>query len=232
MQSVRGRWGDIWFWENDIYVGRSLLNYGEYGPDETEMILSLAKGLCLDIGANFGVISQALETSGFTCVAFEPQPNIFEVLCKNVKGLKYNCALGATEGIGHMAIVVPDAENNYGGMAIGYRSDLGAIEVPIKTLDSFNFVDVGFMKIDVEGYEEQVLRGGIETINKYRPIMYIEDDRPENSNSLRSFITSLGYTIRIHNPALYREENFFGVRRNIWDKLYASKNLVCIPEEK
>ena len=42
MKSVNGRWGEVWFYENDTYVGQSLDKYGEYNPDETECIISLA----------------------------------------------------------------------------------------------------------------------------------------------------------------------------------------------
>lgn len=229
MRSVNGRWGEVWYIGKDEYVGRSLHNYGEYNPDETEMILSLASGLCLDIGANFGVMGQALERSGFDVISFEPQPDVFKVLCKNVAGEKYNCGLGVDSGTYQMPKVLLGSRANYGGMGIGYRSDLGTIDVTVSTLDSFEFTDVGFMKIDVEGFEESVLRGGAETIARCRPIMYIEDDRVEKSASLRAYIKSLNYTIEEHKPPLYRENNYFGLRRNIWDKNYVSHNIICRP---
>ena len=219
MKSVNGRWGEVWFYENDSYVGFSLDKYGEYNPDETECIISLAdkNKLCLDVGANFGVISQALETSGFTCVAFEPQPDIYELMCKNVKGLTYNVALGDEEGIGVMPLVPPNRSLNYGGFRVGTESKLGSINVPIRTLDSYNFKNVGLIKIDVETYEEKVLRGAEKLIEECRPILYVEDNR-DNPN-LRSYILSLGYWFEEHNPPLYRENNFFGLKENIWGKI-------------
>lgn len=229
MRSVEGRWGTVHFIGKDEYVGRSLFNYGEYNPDETEMILSLASGVCLDIGANFGVMAQALEYNGFEVVAFEPQPDVFNVMCKNVRGLRFNYGLGSEAGMARMPKILCGSRANYGGMGIGCRSELGTISVEVRTLDSFAFENVGFMKIDVEGFEERVLRGGVETIARCRPIMYIEDDRPELSRSLRAYIEELGYTIEEHKPCLYRAENFFGLQRNVWDKNYASHNLICRP---
>lgn len=76
------------------------------------------------------------------------------------------------------------------------------------------------MKIDVEGFEERVLRGGVDTIKRCRPIMYIEDDRVERRDSLRKYIVSLGYTIEEHEPPLYRENNFFGLK-----KMFGAKTL-------
>ena len=229
MRYVDGRWGRVWFYGKDTYVGRSLFHYGEYNPDETEKIISLASGLCLDIGANWGVMGQALEASGFEVVSFEPQPDVFGVLRKNVRGECHNVGLGDTPGTFKMPKILTGSKANYGGMGIGTRSDLGTIDVSVVTLDSFEFSNVGFMKIDVEGFEERVLRGAVETIARCRPIMYIEDDRVSLSKSLRSFITSLGYTIEEHKPPLYRENNFFGLRRNIWDKNYVSHNLIALP---
>jgi FkbM family methyltransferase len=229
MRYVDGRWGRTWFYGKDEYVGRSLFFYGEYNPDETEMILSLASGLCLDIGANFGCMGQALECSGFNVVSFEPQPDVYSVLVKNVRGACYNLGLSDVPASLTMPKILTGSRANYGGQSIGTRSELGTIPVSVVTLDSFNFTDVGFMKIDVEGFEERVLRGAVDTIARCRPIMYIEDDRTDRSASLRDFITSLGYSIEEHKPTLYREKNFFDHKRNVWDRNYASHNIICRP---
>lgn len=228
MRYVDGRWGRTWFIGKDEYVGRSLFNYGEYNPDETEKILSLANGLCLDIGANFGVMGQALESAGFEVVSFEPQPDVFNILKKNVVGPCHNVGLGDIAGTFSMPKILYGAKANYGGQSIGFRSDLGSIPVSVVTLDSLG-LDVGFMKIDVEGFEERVLRGGVDTIKRCRPIMYIEDDRVERRDSLRKYIVSLGYTIEEHEPPLYRENNFFGLKKNVWGKNFVSENLICRP---
>lgn len=229
IRSVEGRWGKIYYEGKDEYVGKSLHNYGEYNPDETEMIISLAKGLCLDIGANFGVMTQALEANGFKCIAFEPQPYVYKILEKNVSKC-YNIALGDTVGIAKMPKIFDGDRANYGGNGILDHNILQpTIDINVDTLDNFYFQDVGFMKIDVEGFEEKVLRGGVETIKRCKPTMYIEDDRREKSASLREFITSLGYSIKEHYPPLYRENNFFGLKKNVWDKNYASHNIICEP---
>jgi len=226
---VNGRWGTTFYIGKDEYVGRSLHYYGEYNPDETEMILSLASGHCLDIGANFGVMAQALEYNGFKVSSFEPQPDVFNILRQNVRGECFNMGLGSTPGTFKMPKIFLGSKANYGGSAIGTRSDMGTIDVSVGVLDSFEFDDIGFMKIDVEGFEEKVLRGGTKTIERCRPIMYIEDDRMELSDSLRRYIRGLGYTIEEHQPPLYRENNFFGYKKNVWDRNYASHNLICRP---
>lgn len=229
-KEVNGRWGLCKFFGKDEYVGRSMYYYGEYGPEETEMILSLAKGTCLDIGANIGVISQALLANGFNVHAFEPQPEVFKLLSENTIGVtSYNVAVGSEAGVARMPKVYYSAKGNFGGLSLNTESMYGSYEVPIVTIDSYGFEDVGFIKIDVEGYEHEVLIGATETINRCRPILYIEDDRTAKSAKLREYVRSLGYTIEEHQPALYREDNFFGLKRNIWDRNYASHNLICRP---
>ena len=229
-REVNGRWGPCRFFGKDEYVGRSMFSYGEYNPDETEMILSLAKGRCLDIGANIGCITQALLSAGFTVDAFEPQPEIFELLEFNAVGATlHNTAVGNEAGMATMPKVQYAAKGNFGGLGLFESSIYGTIKVPVTTIDSFGYDDVGFIKIDVEGYEYEAITGARETINRCRPILYVEDDRTEKSRALRQLISSMDYTIEEHKPTLYREKNFFGLKKNIWDKNYASHNLIARP---
>jgi FkbM family methyltransferase len=232
-KSVDGRWGKSTFFAKDEYVGKSLYHYGEYNPDETEMIISLAykNRLCLDVGANIGVISQALETSGYKVIAFEPQPEVYKVLQMNFGGEAHNVAVGSAEGTAEMPKLHYSEKGNFGGISLNTKSPYGSYKVVVVTLDDMiaSSEDVGFIKIDVEGYELEVLKGAVDTIRRCRPVLYIEDDRVSKSVSLRKYITELGYTIEEHKPTLYREENFFDKKTNVWDKLYASHNLICRP---
>ena len=239
-KQVSGRYGECVFLGSDEYVGRSMFYYGEYNPAETAKILSLASGLCLDVGANIGVISQALLAHGHNVIAFEPQPELHTLLQQNCLAAKsisggvpyfntHNVAVGSEAGTAKMPKVHYSAKGNFGGLGIGSKSLYGYYDVPVVTIDSFGFEDVGFIKIDVEGYEYEVLCGASETIARCRPIMYIEDDRDEKSRALRAKIESLGYSIEEHYPALYDENNYFGLKRNVWDRNYASHNLVCMP---
>lgn len=247
-----GRWGPVKYLLKDEYVGRSIHAYGEYNPDETEMILTLASegdGMCLDIGANIGCISQALISAGYDVAAFEPQPKIFEICAYNIAsafkarhgddyGLAtqqyevFNCALGNTQEWLPMPRVHYSEKGNFGGLGIGSKSTLGTIDVQCFRLDDYYHTDrkIGFIKIDVEGFELETLRGAYRTIMRERPILYIEDDRIEKSIALRSFIREeLKYSIQDHQPTLFREDNFFKNKKNIWNKLYASHNIICRP---
>ena len=230
LQTIEGRYGPCTFIKGDEYLGRSVFSYGEYNKEECEFIVGLAKErageLVLDIGANIGNVSQALIASSIEVRAFEPQPEIFLCLVKNVPhAWCYNVGLGHRNDSMYMPAVDFSKKGNFGGIGIGGNS--GRI-VQVHTLDSYNFDNVGVMKIDVEGFEENVLRGAVETIARCKPIIYLEADRPEKLLSLRGFLKSIGYSnIEPHNPPLFSKDNFFKNPKNIWGKNYISKNWLC-----
>ena len=75
------------------------------------------------------------------------------------------------------------------------------IECEVRTLDSFQFENVDFLKIDVEGAELDVLRGGMNTIETHRPIITTEHSQqtPEgirNSYEVLTLMDSLNYEYR------------------------------------
>lgn len=229
LKTIKGRWGDVTFFAKDLYVGRSLWYYGEYGPDETEKILELANGLCLDVGANIGVITQALLHSGHKVISFEPQTEVFKLLRKNCTGAEViNAAVGSVKGTATMPKLQYSVKNNFGGISLNTKSVLN-YPVDVVAIDDYNYDNVGFIKLDVEGWELEALKGMVNTITRCRPILYVEDDRLEKSKALREFIVGLGYNIVEHNPTLFRTNNFFKCIKNCWDKNYVSKNLICTP---
>lgn len=230
IQSIMGKYGRTYFFREDQYVGKSVFQYGEFSPEECSFIVDLAnekKGLVLDIGANIGCITQALLAAGHAVWAFEPQPAVYELLTRNCAGASLeNCALGREAGQAFMPKVDYSKYGNFGGLGLGS----GNLFVEVKTLDSFNFQDVSLMKIDVEGYEEEVLRGAVETINRCKPIIYLEADRKEKINSLAMYLESIGYTHVEHSPPLFSPNNFFNNPKRAWDKNYVSLNWVCRPK--
>lgn len=227
IQSVMGKYGRTYYFRHDEYVGKSVFQYGEFSPDECEYIVNIAgSGLVLDIGANIGCITQALVASGRQVVAFEPQPAVYELLIKNCPTTTcYNTALGSTNGTARMPKVDYSARNNFGGFGVGS----GELLVSMKTLDSYGFENVSLIKIDVEGYEEEVLRGAIETIHRCKPAIYLEADREEKLYSLYMYLNSIGYNFTRHSPSLFCKDNFFQNPKLIWDQNYISLNWDCRP---
>jgi hypothetical protein len=161
--------------------------------DEVQNILKLIENLpnnsiIVDAGANIGFFSipvaQAVKDKGSKLISFEPQKQLFYALggtialneLKNVH--LFNLGLGDT----HTTATIPDVDygskSDYGMVAITEDTDdgsfLGYNSVQVIPLDSMELPGCDFFKIDVEGYEPQVLRGALETIKTYRPFIWIE----------------------------------------------------------
>ncbi len=227
LRSCQTQYGPCKFLGKDEYIGRSLFAYGEWSGDECDKLVSLAEGLCLDVGANIGYMSMAM-ASKCNVVAFEPQPELFRILEENCGSnvVCHNVAVGNTSGRAFMPRVRYNERNNFGGLGL-VKEGFGTIEVPLVTIDSYEFQGVGLIKLDVEGFELQALQGAVNTIARCKPVLYVEDDRLEKRSALRAFIGELGYTIEEHKPALFRENNYLNNKKNIWDKNYASHNIIC-----
>ena len=230
IQSVEGKYGRTYYFRHDEYVGKSVFQYGEFSPEECAHIIQLAgenNGLVLDIGANIGCVTQALVAAGQQVYAFEPQPELFKLLELNcpTAGL-HSCALGSKSGYADMPAVDYSKRGNFGGLGIGAGVGL---KVEVKTLDSFNYTNVSLIKLDVEGYELEVLKGAVDTIKRCQPIIYLEADRKDKLPGLKTFLESINYGYVEHNPPLFSPKNYFNNPVRIWDKNYVSLNWECRP---
>ena len=231
------RYGMILYNLHDAYVGRSLDHYGEFSKGEVDLFQHFVKPgqLVLEIGANIGAhtvwLAQAVGPTG-TVMAFEPQRIVYQTLCANLALNSitnvhcYCAAVGKTPG----RIVVPALDysraHNFGGVALG-RSQDGEM-VPVLTIDGLQLPRCHFLKIDVEGMEQQVLEGAVQIIASLAPILYVENDRKEKSASLVRFIDSLGYSMFWHKPPLFNPNNFCGNPENVFGKI-VSINMLCMP---
>jgi FkbM family methyltransferase len=239
IQIAPTRYGPMSYYGDDQYVGRSLEIYGEYSSLEVELWRKLIKSgdTAIDIGANIGTLTVAMAAlvgPEGRVIAFEPQPENYELLRRNVEQYNqiaveiHDCALGHEPG----TVNVPDLNElgfkNYGGIAVGRGKNV----VAVKTLDDVLKGDrVDFIKIDVEGYEKHVLLGVRDSIAKWRPILYCEYHPEQPGEDLLGLIRSLGYRVYNHTPPLFNEANFNGVKENVFGQV-ASFNVLCIPKEK
>jgi len=222
----------------DQYVGGSLDRYGEFSELEAQLFSGLIKPgmLVVEVGANIGAHTVHLaklvgENGGV--VALEPQRVIFQMLCANlalngVENTDAKClAVGAAPG----EIVVPRVDyrsgGNFGGISLG--ADDGDV-VEMIALDNLMLPACHMIKIDVEGMEKPVLDGARETIARFRPFLYVEDDRPDKHAELIATLFDLGYRAWWHLPWLFNPENLAGDSENIFPNI-TSFNLICLPRE-
>ncbi len=236
-----GRTGPVIANRHDMYVGASLIHYGELSHLEFvifEQLVPVGSNV-IEVGANYGAhtvsLAKLVGPAG-KIIAFEPQRMVYQALCGSMalNSLTnvwcHQAAVGATPG----SIVVPtlnyDAVNNIGGLSM---SEGGPGEsVPLVRLDDVIDLDsVQLIKIDVEGMEEGVLRGAEQLIKRHRPALYVENDRIEKSEALIRLIQGLGYRLFWHLPPLFNPDNYFGKTDNIFGGNIVSVNMVCIPNE-
>lgn len=233
------RYGKILFNKNDLYIGRSFDLYGEFSEFEVELFKQFVKPgqVVVDAGANIGahtlVFSQLVGSSG-RVIAIEPQRIVFQTLCANmalnsiINTQCFQYALG--EEIGETKIPLLDytKQANFGGLDLEQFKQGESTKVT--TLDSFNLKQCNFIKIDVEGMEEKVLKGGANTIREFKPIMLVENDRKEKSASLIEFLKSLDYRLYWFRPPLFNPKNFFNNPENVFGNI-VSIDMLCIPKD-
>ena len=159
----------------------------------------------IDIGACYGAYSMLLDFNHN--YAFEPSKDKCCLLYANM----YLRNKVSNTDVYNVAIGDKDEKVNFNGywceghntLDMAYGKVWEMYEVQSKILDEFNINNVGLIKIDVEGMEENVLRGGVSTIirNNYPPILFECWDvdtygmTQEKRDSLFSFLKWLGYDI-------------------------------------
>jgi len=154
--------------ENRYYEFDLMDKFWDYIPYE---------GTFLDIGANIG--NHALMFNRFrpnvTIHSFEPIFKNYVLLYENTKNKPniktYNVGLGSTV---EMAPTTQPKENNSGGTKVDKENGVGE-NIIIIPGDALGIKSVSFIKIDVEGYELEALKGLNGTIAKYGPNIWIED---------------------------------------------------------
>jgi FkbM family methyltransferase len=188
---------------------------GRYEPELLGLIRRVVPvgGTCLDVGANVGAITLALADrvgrSG-RVVAFEPGAFLFKRLEANIRrnpdleDIVTSVNLGVSD---RPSTLYWNEDANNPGNA-GLLQSSGA-QVEVVALDDYfsrnPIARLDFVKIDVEGMEYEVLRGGRETWRKFRPVLYFETLREFEAirgfavlSHIEHFLTSVGYSL--HRP--------------------------------
>ncbi len=68
--------------------------------------------------------------------------------------------------------------------------------IDVYTLDQFDFRDVGLLKVDVDGMDEEVLRGAQGLIREYRPVIIVEQQADSTHDAVGYLIAEFGYEIK------------------------------------
>lgn len=202
-------------------LGRSVLSTGWFEQPERDWLARrAADGVAIDVGANVGVHTTAMAAAGAVVIAVEPLEANLVRLRRTVAGYPTvvieATALGARPGRARHST---PADGAYAAVRAEIASvsetagdaegDALAAEPtwPVTTLDAVwerhGTPPVRVVKIDVEGYELEVLGGGRRLLTTARPDLLVESHRPER---LRGLIRDLGYR-ELPRPAGFQPWN-------------------------
>lgn len=194
---------------NDL-IGMFIFLDGIYERDYLETFIKLLEPLkeefgswvVLDAGANIGNHSIYFSKLFGRVHAFEPNPSTYQLLafnCRNTNTItSHNIGLGEREE----SLTLYEDETNYGRSSTIYntKSPSSTVDINITRLDDLeiDFGNLKIIKIDVEGMEVSVLKGGLETIKQAMPIIILEqqiDDFSKDKSGTEStrLLASLGY---------------------------------------
>lgn len=178
-----------------------------FAPGRGEPELALVDRLCgpgsraIDVGANHGDYAHRLLRAGASVVAVEPNPRMVAVLRHRFAAAQRDgrltieaCALA--ERPGSATLHVPRDAAALGSLRRLSAGEEEAIEVPCRTLDALAPEAVDFVKIDVEGFEGEVVAGAAETLRRDRPALLIEAEERHRAGALaglRAALEPLGY---------------------------------------
>lgn len=234
------RFGQMLVNRNDVYVGKSLIVYGEYSWSEVELFRQLLGPghVVVEAGANIGAhtvpLSQLVGPTG-RVHAFEPVRLTYQALnanvalnsCTNV--VTYAAMLGESTGESLAPSIDPTSPWNFGGVSM-LNVEQGE-RVAVRTVDELDLARCSLIKADVEDMELAVLRGAATTIERFRPALYVENHDPGRSPELIRHITELDYELWWHTPPLYNPDNFRRVSHDIFGNI-VSVNMIGIPGER
>ncbi len=199
-------------------------------------ILFLSNGVFYDIGSNWGYFTGYIASSpGFQgkIYAFEPQERIFNDLVSLINDAHLQNVLPINKALSNNIlhnVSMKSLDNFHSGLASIQEKDCGNVDVD--TIDSLRFEPPTIIKIDAEGYEFKIMKGGTRTISKYRPSIIFENPRNDLYNVL-AFSKSIDYCL--YNLHVLAIRNMF-VELEVTEiksiDNFRSKNIFACPREK
>lgn len=203
--------GNYLFPSSDTHFERWMLE-GEYQKKQRDALFEYMEErrpieYIADVGAHVGLWSRPMMHRANTKYiwAFEPNSSVRECYVLNMGGFEnysiYPVALGHKNMKGFLNV-----ETDNSGNTNVHPTRSGNTE--IRTLDSFNFEHLDYIKVDVEGFEYNFLQGAVDTLNRCRPFVHLEMKSKNMRNSkddFYRFMKNIGYSqvMKIGAEVLY-----------------------------
>jgi FkbM family methyltransferase len=239
ISGIEARDGKFLYPTNDTYVGKCMAMYGEWESELVNKCRQILKegDVVVEVGANIGshtvpIAKHVGETGRVHAV--EPQRLIFQILCANLicnevfNVNTYHAAAGDQPG----KIKVPDldigSEYNFG--AVRVASEEG-IEVPLITIDGLNLDRCDLIKVDAEDFEPQVMLGSYKTINKFKPVIYLEYNHHVRSTInfyIKKFMPE--YKVWQFNEPIFKADNSFNNQTDDFGQIHSFGVILSIKD--
>jgi FkbM family methyltransferase len=183
---------DEWIWPKDDHGCWKYMNKWKSIP---HLISSHVenKNTLVQAGGNCGFYIKPYAEIFNSVYTFEPNPLNFYCLSNNITNenvFKFQACLGKN----NKPVSMKFTYNN-----VGKHHVVGEGNIPSLTIDSLGLTSCNLIHLDIEGYELYALKGGRQTILKYKPLIAIEFYEQHaaryqyNLEEIESFIFSLGY---------------------------------------
>ena len=199
----------------------------------------------IDVGVYRGVYSYKLSQHFKHVYSFEANPILFKYLNNFLNKIipnmtLYNFALSNKNNTANLKIPLRSKsffKNNIeeiyqlGAASIHDNNNIKKfheVKVVTKKLDDMNIKDkIGFIKIDVEGHEKNVIMGSKKLIKKNKPILLVEIEERHTNNPIDStikFINSLGYNCYYFNNKQIK-------KKKLGKKIINKNNFIFLPKK-
>jgi len=199
---------DWWYPKNDSFLETDK-NFSCYEPLEQSLQHVKKFNNAIDVGAWIGDSTEYLCRYFDNVIAFEPQPICYQALSQNIADkniincITYNIGLSNKNGTSTLY----NTHTSFQGWITEktqFKRDTPekSFSVDIKTLDSYNFKNIDFIKIDVDSHESWLLQGAKTFFTNNNPVICIEcksskhkDRQPVSMPSIESILDNYGYTL-------------------------------------
>lgn len=205
----------------------------KYGINEDHFVsvascILTPDSVSLDLGGNIGthsILMSKLSEKG-KVYTFEPQSLVFSILqnnlllnkIDNVAAYRFACSDNDHDIITMQPFNFFGKRINNGALRVDLSSLLGDMALT-RTIDSFKFKRLDFIKIDIQGSEVRALKGAKSTINRHRPYIFVEIEE-QHLRAMNTSSKELIETFLKMNYCLYRIENHYPCDH------------ICVPLEK
>jgi len=178
----------------------------DYQKNKLDIALGFVKNFttAIDAGASYGIMSYNLNKKFSKIYAFEVDTPVRECLKKNVEKFQLDNVVVCECGLSDKAesVSLNYLKNTF---CTHINKEVAGTNI-CKTLDSFELIEVGFIKLDCEGYEPYILKGAEHTIKKCKPVILMENKNysgryyGEKGNLAVDLLLAWGYTMEVSWP--------------------------------